>query len=329
MVAPPPVWAHHHLQPVGSVLGKADDRLAVDRLADRPQGRGAQHGRPRLRPGPPGRSTSMCHVVASPSLDHPMADPLVDDRRSGRPQQGCPDRDPDEWAGQHEQIRAARQHGGDREQPGRPGPRRASAEHQSPAVGEFRGDEALAQRWCRHRRQHLVGDGAAGRLRQPELGFHGDAMRQNGGRHRLHVLGCDVVTAGDHGVRPSAQQERQGPAWRCTDLHVRVSACRHRKGDAVATDVRVDLDGFDCRLHGEQGLGVDHASQLLSLLTSPDSPRQDLPLLVGGRIAEADPQQETVELRLGQRIGALVLDRVLRSPARRTAGSSSNVHPRR
>ena len=47
---------------------------------------------------------------------------------------------------------------------------------------------------------------------------------------------------------------------------------------------------------------------LLALALEPAP--QHLPLLVGVGVAEADPQQEPVELRLGERVGALVLDRV-------------------
>ncbi len=39
---------------------------------------------------------------------------------------------------------------------------------------------------------------------------------------------------------------------------------------------------------------------------------QHLLLLLGGRVADLQLEEEPVELRLGQRVGALVLDRVLR-----------------
>ena len=43
----------------------------------------------------------------------------------------------------------------------------------------------------------------------------------------------------------------------------------------------------------------------------PGDPRaQDVVLLLGGRVAELDAQQEPVELGLGERVGALVLHRV-------------------
>ena len=43
----------------------------------------------------------------------------------------------------------------------------------------------------------------------------------------------------------------------------------------------------------------------------PPAPQEHLLLLLG-RVAEREPQEEAVHLRLGQRIGAEVLDRVLR-----------------
>ena len=51
-------------------------------------------------------------------------------------------------------------------------------------------------------------------------------------------------------------------------------------------------------------------SQRLLLLLARDPALQHVPLLAGGRVAERDPQQEAVELRLRERVGALVLDRV-------------------
>ena len=50
--------------------------------------------------------------------------------------------------------------------------------------------------------------------------------------------------------------------------------------------------------------------------TSSDGPLEPavehLELVPARRVADAHPQQEAVELRLGQRVGALLLDRVLR-----------------
>ena len=58
--------------------------------------------------------------------------------------------------------------------------------------------------------------------------------------------------------------------------------------------------------------GVEHRRQL-DLVGAPlQPPAQHLGLALAVGIADADPQQEAVELGLGERIGALVLDRVLR-----------------
>ena len=48
----------------------------------------------------------------------------------------------------------------------------------------------------------------------------------------------------------------------------------------------------------------------LLLPPAVDPPGEDVPFLLGRRVTERDPQQEAVELRLGQRVRALVLDRV-------------------
>ena len=51
---------------------------------------------------------------------------------------------------------------------------------------------------------------------------------------------------------------------------------------------------------------------VISRSSAPGREPVDPPLLVGRRIGDEDLEQEPVELRLGQRIGALLLDRVLR-----------------
>ena len=51
-------------------------------------------------------------------------------------------------------------------------------------------------------------------------------------------------------------------------------------------------------------------SSSISSLLALEPARHHVVLLVRGRVAEADPHQEPVELGLGQRVGALVLDRV-------------------
>ena len=57
-------------------------------------------------------------------------------------------------------------------------------------------------------------------------------------------------------------------------------------------------------------VGVEHRVEHGRLPPPGHPPAQHVQLLVPLRVAEADPEQEPVELRLGQRVGPLVLDRV-------------------
>ena len=47
--------------------------------------------------------------------------------------------------------------------------------------------------------------------------------------------------------------------------------------------------------------------------------------MLGARVADLDAHQEPVQLRLGQRVGALELDRVLRRRDRNGRGSGCDV----
>jgi len=80
--------------------------------------------------------------------------------------------------------------------------------------------------------------------------------------------------------------------------------------DAVAADALLDGDRLDRRLHPQQPGRVGDGLEVLGLLPPVEPPPEHVPLLVVGRVAEGDPHQEPVQLRLGQRVGAFVLDRV-------------------
>jgi hypothetical protein len=64
-------------------------------------------------------------------------------------------------------------------------------------------------------------------------------------------------------------------------------------------------------LHREQLLAIDDRLEL-DLVDGPlRAGARARPIPPRGRVADADPQQEAVELCLRQRVGAFVLDRVL------------------
>ncbi len=81
-------------------------------------------------------------------------------------------------------------------------------------------------------------------------------------------------------------------------------------GDHVAAHGVLDGDVFEGLLHPDEGGGVDDRVEFDVLGAASDAPPQDLPLLVGGGVAEGDAQEEPVELGLGQLVGALELDGV-------------------
>src|SRR5699024_2746945 len=66
----------------------------------------------------------------------------------------------------------------------------------------------------------------------------------------------------------------------------------------------LDVDALDCLLHGEEALAVEHLCDGLLLVSAIQTSRDHIPLLCGGGITEGEPQQETIQLRLRQGIGA-------------------------
>jgi len=53
----------------------------------------------------------------------------------------------------------------------------------------------------------------------------------------------------------------------------------------------------------------------------------DLAFLVGARVLDVDLEQEPIELRLGQRVGPLLLDRVSRREDLKRVGQRVGVRP--
>ena len=91
---------------------------------------------------------------------------------------------------------------------------------------------------------------------------------------------------------------------------MRVGSGGCRQSNAVTADALIDVDSFDCCLHGQQHRCVRDLTQCLLLVLTDHPPPQHIPFFIDGRIAETDPQHEPVELSLRERVGALVLDRV-------------------
>ena len=128
---------------------------------------------------------------------------------------------------------------------------------------------------------------------------------------RLDVVGEGVVAPAHERSGLGRPQQHQAGARRGAELEPLVLAgVPHQRDDVVAQGLgRVDavrhLDGVDDLGAVGDRLEVQHAVARLVA-------EQHAGLGVGVRIAEREPDHEAVDLRLGQRVGALVLDGVLR-----------------
>ena len=129
----------------------------------------------------------------------------------------------------------------------------------------------------------------------------------------LHVLRHDEVAAGERGLRTRELQQREAAARARADREL---ARRARRGDDV-DDVALDRIGD---VHAARAPAASRrASARRRPARAPPRPRrarcrraEHLDLVVARGVADRRPDEEPVELRLGQRVRALVLDRVLR-----------------
>ena len=144
-------------------------------------------------------------------------------------------------------------------------------------------------------------------------------MAEHGRRHRLRVVGHDVVAAPQ--VRPRAgdagQEDRR--TRRRTELDQVLEVCQadpaglsRREGQLhdVVEHLLLQMDARD---------GLTRAGQLLHrgdrldrLLARCCDATYDRLLLVLRRIPDLELQREAIELRLGERIRSVQFDRVLR-----------------
>ena len=143
-------------------------------------------------------------------------------------------------------------------------------------------------------------------------------MAQHILRDALYILRCDEAAAAQEGVRLGRERERNGGARRGAELDevgdvdavtLRV-ACAADHIDDVVLDLVVgvnavdDFAGLEDVLDGDDllrlGRGVGEAHEV-----------EDLALLVAVRVGDFHLEHEAVDLRLGQRVGAFLVDRVL------------------
>ncbi len=137
-------------------------------------------------------------------------------------------------------------------------------------------------------------------------------MRERWDRDALDVFRRDEVTPEERSAAARELEQRERAARARADLDL---AARSRRGDEV-DDVVADrlghVDLLDRALHPQQRLPVDDALELDLVASALDAALEHPPLVLAFRIADAEPDHEAIELRLGQRVRALVLDRVLR-----------------
>ena len=139
-----------------------------------------------------------------------------------------------------------------------------------------------------------------------------EPVRERGHGDRLDVVRRHVRAAVERGAAARELQQRQRAARARADLDAARRARRRDEVDHVEPDAPRDVHLLDRLLHLEQLLAADDRLQLDLVGGALEPARKHVPLLLALGVADADPQQEAVELRLGQRVGALVLDRVLR-----------------
>ena len=139
-----------------------------------------------------------------------------------------------------------------------------------------------------------------------------DVRRQLGDVRRQHVAAAAQDGQGARAVDEVDRAARAG-AVRDVALELRGApvgelAGRLDQADRVADDARVDVDVVDAALQRGQALGVE---DLARRQARPQRAGDDLRLLGRDRVADHDLEHEPVDLGLGQRVGALGLDRVL------------------
>ena len=128
---------------------------------------------------------------------------------------------------------------------------------------------------------------------------------------RLDVVGHDVGAAGGGGPGPRRPQEGEGGAGRDRQQDPRVAAGGVGDVDQVGAQAgcHVHVRGPRPGRRGRRCVGRRAGGRSRASLLAVGVEHRQLGLLVG--VADGDAHQEAVELALGQREGALVLDGVL------------------
>nr|GEU28510.1 hypothetical protein [Tanacetum cinerariifolium] len=164
-------------------------------------------------------------------------------------------------------------------------------------------------------REQDVGNRHAVRFRL-EVADH--AVRQHRQQHCADVLAGDRQPVVHQRARLGRQHQRLPGARASAPAHVllhRRHGRERRTGGAhqprgVRQQVVANLDVAHQLLQAQQGGHVHHRFRIAQ--AGVGGGRHHADFLFFGRIHDVDAQQEAVELRLGQRVGARLLDRILR-----------------
>src|SRR3989454_220597 len=164
----------------------------------------------------------------------------------------------------------------------------------------------------RHSSEDVSEDRRGANPPDPRIRFQDDAVGEGGHRDHLDVVWGHEVATGDRGPRARRFEEGERASRTRADVDLTVGPRRRDDVDHVSLDRRVDLHVLDRRLQAAHLIGRRHGLNRRVVCASLPSTLEDFDLLLPRRIADIDLQQEPVDLRLGERIGAFVLDRILR-----------------
>jgi len=158
----------------------------------------------------------------------------------------------------------------------------------------------------------------------------GETVSGDGGKHRLDVLGQDHRPAGEQ--RPSArgrhQQQsrprRQPAAGAGIGPVAGAAPGRGEQRLHVVEQRRRDMRRRRLALPAEQRGRVGERGEQRNLRAAV-APGQEFPFRGRIGVAQVDRHQEAVQLRLGQRVGADLLDRVLRGDDEERGGQLARL----
>ena len=172
--------------------------------------------------------------------------------------------------------------------------------------------ETSSARGVGTRLEHLPDDVLGRDALHPQLRAEYEPVRERRHGDGLDVVRDDEVASLERGSTACELEEREAPARARAHRAARRGARRDHEVDAVFADALGDVHALDGTLHRQQRLAVDDRAQLGVVGRAVDATGEHVHLSLAARIPERRAQEEAVELRLGERIRPLVLDRVLR-----------------